>query len=55
MRARAERLGATFACQSRPGSGTTIEVTVPERSILEANGGQPVDAAPAASGSIRDG
>jgi signal transduction histidine kinase len=55
MRARAERLGATFACESRQGSGTTIEVTVPERSILEANDGQPVDAAPAASASIRDG
>jgi signal transduction histidine kinase len=55
MRARAERLGATFTCLSRPGGGTTIEVTVPGRSILEANGGQPVDAAPASSVSIRDG
>jgi signal transduction histidine kinase len=55
MRARADRLGATFACMSRPGGGTTIEVTVPTDAILAANGGLPVDAAPAASGSIRDG
>jgi PAS domain S-box-containing protein len=28
MRARADRLGATFSCESRPGAGTTIEVTL---------------------------
>ncbi|HEY4633899.1 MAG TPA: GAF domain-containing protein, partial [Candidatus Limnocylindrales bacterium] len=39
MRARADRLGATFACVSRPGGGTTIEVTVPADAILAANGG----------------
>ncbi len=28
MRARADRLGATFSCTSRPGAGTTIEVAL---------------------------
>jgi signal transduction histidine kinase len=28
MRARADRLGATFSCESRPGAGTTIEVAL---------------------------
>jgi PAS domain S-box-containing protein len=55
MRARAERLGASFVCRSRPGGGTTIEVTVPEGSIAAAAGGTPADPAQAASGSIRDG
>jgi signal transduction histidine kinase len=55
MRARAERLGASFVCRSRPGGGTTIEVTVPEGSIEAAAGGTPADPAQAASGSIRDG
>jgi nitrate/nitrite-specific signal transduction histidine kinase len=29
MRARAEKIGATFEVSSRPGAGTTIDVTVP--------------------------
>jgi len=36
MRARADRVGATFNCRSEPGDGTTIEVIVPEAAIAEA-------------------
>ncbi len=36
MRARAAKLGASFAVTSRAGVGTTIEVTVPEAAIEEA-------------------
>jgi PAS domain S-box-containing protein len=36
MRARAEKIGATFTVESRPGEGTTIEVTVPPAAIARA-------------------
>ena len=36
MRARAEKIGALLEVTSKPGSGTTIEVTVPEASIAAA-------------------
>ncbi|HET7702357.1 MAG TPA: GAF domain-containing protein [Candidatus Limnocylindrales bacterium] len=51
MRARADKIRATYEVRSRPGEGTTIEVIVPEAAIVEA--GDPV-AAPA-SPSIRGG
>ncbi len=35
MRARAEKIGATFVVDSRPGGGTTIEVGVPPEVIAE--------------------
>jgi signal transduction histidine kinase len=35
MRARAEKIGATFAVDARPGAGTTIEVGVPPEVIAE--------------------
>src|SRR5204863_2845981 len=36
MRARADKIGAPFAVESRPGEGTTIEVTVPPEAIARA-------------------
>jgi signal transduction histidine kinase len=36
MRARAEKIGASLDVNSRPGAGTTIEVTVPEATIAAA-------------------
>jgi signal transduction histidine kinase len=36
MRARAEKIGADFAVESRPGAGTTIEVIVPPEAIARA-------------------
>ena len=36
MRARAEKIGALFEVTSKPGSGTTIEVSVPESAIATA-------------------
>lgn len=51
MRARADKIGATYEVRSRPGEGTTVEVIVPEAAIVAAGG--PV--APAASPSIRGG
>ena len=36
MRARAEKIGAAFAVDSRPGEGTTIEVIVPPEAIARA-------------------
>jgi hypothetical protein len=36
MRARAEKVGARFAVDARPGAGTTIEVSVPPESIARA-------------------
>ncbi|HYH93678.1 MAG TPA: GAF domain-containing protein [Candidatus Saccharimonadales bacterium] len=33
MRARADRMGGTFACTSKPGHGTTIEVTLPPAAL----------------------
>jgi PAS domain S-box-containing protein len=50
MRARADRIGATFACRSEPGSGTTIEVIVPESAIAGAG----LVTGPAESNAIRD-
>jgi PAS domain S-box-containing protein len=50
MRARADRIGATFSCRSEPGSGTTIEVTVPAAAIAEAG----LPTGPAESSAIRD-
>jgi PAS domain S-box-containing protein len=48
MRARAERIGATFSCRSLPGQGTTIEVVVPDAIIAQSGA-----AAPPISGAIR--
>lgn len=56
MRARAERIGATFSCTSGQGRGTTVEVRVPARVIEDqavATAGSP-SATAAASMSIRD-
>ena len=36
MRARADRIGASFSCRSQIGEGTTIEVLVPEAATLAA-------------------
>jgi nitrate/nitrite-specific signal transduction histidine kinase len=36
MRARADKIGAAFAVESRPGEGTTVEVTVPPDAIARA-------------------
>ena len=36
MRARAEKIGATFAVDAHPGEGTTVEVTVPPDAIARA-------------------
>jgi signal transduction histidine kinase len=36
MRARAEKIGATLAVESRSGEGTTIEVVVPPEAIARA-------------------
>jgi PAS domain S-box-containing protein len=41
MRARAEKIGATFAVTSKPGAGTTIEVTVPDAAIERARTAAP--------------
>jgi signal transduction histidine kinase len=50
MQSRATKVGAKFACRSVPGSGTTVEVTVPNAAIAAA-GAAPVAVA---AGSIRD-
>ena len=50
MRVRAEKVGATFACRSEPGKGTTIEVVVPESAIQRADTAM----GPAVSSAIRD-
>ncbi len=50
MRARAEKVGAEFACRSEPGKGTTIEVVVPEIAILRAG----TATGPVVSSAIRD-
>jgi PAS domain S-box-containing protein len=44
MRARAEKVGATFGVTSRPGSGTTIEVMVPEEIVRGMRETSPSDA-----------
>ena len=41
MRARAERIGASLDVTSRPGAGTTIEVTVPDAAIAAAAAANP--------------
>jgi signal transduction histidine kinase len=41
MRARAEKIGATLDVITRPGAGTTIEVTVPEAAIAAAAASTP--------------
>ena len=41
MRARAEKIGATFAVISKPGAGTTIEVAVPDAAIERARTAAP--------------
>jgi hypothetical protein len=52
MRARADRIGAQFACTSRPGNGTTIEVTV-DAAALDALRGAAAAADDAAARSAR--
>jgi signal transduction histidine kinase len=51
MRARADKIGATFSCHSEPGQGTTIEVLVPAQAIDQAEPPQ----GPGTSSAIRDG
>jgi PAS domain S-box-containing protein len=41
MRARAEKIGATFGVSSRPGAGTTIDVTVPDAVLAAAAAAAP--------------
>jgi PAS domain S-box-containing protein len=41
MRARAEKIGAVLDVTSRPGAGTTIEVTVPDATIAAARAASP--------------
>ncbi len=61
MRARADRIGAVLSCTSRPGHGTTIEVTLDRATLSVLEGaavaaGDAVRAArPLESPSIRDG
>jgi PAS domain S-box-containing protein len=50
MRARADKIGAQFSCRSEPGTGTTIEVVVPEAAIERAG----ATTGPAVSNAIRD-
>ena len=53
MEARALRIGASFACRSVSGKGTTIEVVVP-RSVITPAGGETGPRQAAADPSIRD-
>jgi PAS domain S-box-containing protein len=46
MRARAEKIGASMEVTSRPGSGTTIEVFLPEAAIEAARNASPAAAEP---------
>ena len=56
MRARADRLGATFSCTSRPDEGTTIEVTVGADDLARLRVAGDIATVPLdASPSIRDG
>ena len=61
MRARAERVGATFACESRVGTGTSVEVTLSPMALDVLRAAAPVaeaaapDPVPAETPSIRDG
>ena len=41
MRARADKIGASFQVTSKPGAGTTIEVTVPESVIASVAAASP--------------
>ncbi len=50
MRARADRIGATFSCRSELGKGTTVEVIVPEPAIAAAG----LVTGPVDSSAIRD-
>jgi signal transduction histidine kinase len=50
MRARADKIGATFSCRSEPGKGTTIELRVPEAALDIAG----ATTGPAVSSAIRD-
>jgi PAS domain S-box-containing protein len=56
MRARADRIGAQFACTSRPGNGTTIEVTVDAAALDELRGAAAaaIDAAAARTASLSE-
>ncbi len=53
MEARALRIGASFACRTVSGKGTTIEVVVP-RSVIAPAGAEPGPRQAAADPSIRD-
>jgi PAS domain S-box-containing protein len=61
MRARAERVGATFACQSKPGKGTSIEVALGPLALAELQAAAAIGEAataelsPIETPSIRDG
>jgi PAS domain S-box-containing protein len=56
MRARADRIGATFVCTSQPGDGTTIEVTLAAGALAALAEAAPETAALSAPPpSIRDG
>ena len=61
MRARADRVGATFACESRPGAGTSVEVTLGPEALAELQAAAAAGDAAARAGapverpSIRDG
>ncbi|HEX5014501.1 MAG TPA: GAF domain-containing protein [Candidatus Limnocylindrales bacterium] len=46
MRARAEKIGATMSVASKPGSGTTIEVFLPDAAIDQARATSPTPAPP---------
>lgn len=54
MRARAEKIGATFSCRSKPGQGTTIEVRVPDGAIAAAGTAPGGTHGTTAAGAIRD-
>jgi signal transduction histidine kinase len=61
MRARAERVGATFACESKPGKGTSIEVALGPTALAELLAAAAIgeaaaaELAPMETPSIRDG
>ena len=61
MRARAERVGATFACKSKPGKGTSIEVALGPLALAELQAAAAIGEAataefsPIETPSIRDG
>jgi PAS domain S-box-containing protein len=55
MRVRAERLGAVFACSSRIGHGTTVEVMLDREALAGLLAAPARPSAPLESASIRDG